>query len=77
MNGEKEALEKSAATMQEVESFFIHLEKTLEEIEFLDTNNPRLLMQRLRRLFMRSQLEKAELNALRGILTAVQQRTRS
>jgi len=77
MSSEKEACEKSAANMQEVESFFIHLEKTLEEIEFLDTNNPRLLMQRLRRLFMRSQLEKAELNALRGILTAVQQRTRS
>jgi len=69
--------EQELATAQELELLFAHLEQTLQQIGFLDANNPRLLMQRLRRLFLRSQLEKPEVNALRGILTAVQKRDKS
>jgi len=36
-------------------------------LEFLDPDNPRKLMSRLRRLFARSGLEREEVNIVRGI----------
>lgn len=60
------------ATHEEVELLLTHLEKTLIDIEFLDPKNPRMLMPRLRRLFNRAELEKTEVNILRGILAALQ-----
>jgi tRNA (cytidine32/uridine32-2'-O)-methyltransferase len=66
--------EDEAASADEVEGFFQHLEKTLIATEFLDPANPRQLMRRLRRLFNRVRLEKIEVNILRGILTSVMKR---
>ena len=63
--------EDEPASADEVEGFFEHLERTLVATEFLDPDNPRQLMRRLRRLFNRVQLEKTEVNILRGILTSV------
>lgn len=57
-----------AASFEEIEHFYQHLEETLVKIGFLDPNEPKRLMQRLRRLFARSRLEKIEVNILRGIL---------
>jgi tRNA C32,U32 (ribose-2'-O)-methylase TrmJ len=62
------------ASADEVEGFFQHLEQTLITTEFLDPENPRQLMRRLRRLFNRVRLEKTEVNILRGILTSVLKR---
>lgn len=62
------------ATAAEMELFYRHLEDTLMAIDFLDPDNPRQLMRRLRRLFGRVQPDENEINILRGILTAVQQR---
>lgn len=59
------------ATADQVAGFYQHLESTLMNLEFLDPKQPKLLMQRLQRLFNRAQLETKELNILRGILTAV------
>jgi len=59
------------ASADEVEGFFAQLEQTLVATGFLDPENPRQLMRRLRRLFNRVQLEKIEVNILRGILTSV------
>jgi TrmH family RNA methyltransferase len=59
------------ASADEVEGFFAQLEQTLVATGFLDPDNPRQLMRRLRRLFNRVQLEKIEVNILRGILTSV------
>ncbi len=59
------------ASAEEVEGFFEHLEQTLVATEFLDPDNPRQLMRRLRRLFNRALMEKTEVNILRGILTSV------
>ena len=61
-----------AANYGEVELLFRHLEQTLYDVGFLDPKQPKRLMQRLRRLFQRSRLEKEEVNILRGILTAAQ-----
>jgi len=60
------------AAADEVEGFFAQLEQTLVAIDFLDPENPRQLMRRLRRLFNRAVLEKVEVNILRGILSSVQ-----
>lgn len=62
------------AEQRELELMFDHLERTLVEVEFLDPDNPRQLMPRLRRLFQRAVPDKVEVNVLRGILTAVQRR---
>jgi TrmH family RNA methyltransferase len=59
-----------AASLDEVEALFAHLEQNLIESGFLDPSQPRRLMERLRRLFGRARLEREEINILRGILTA-------
>jgi tRNA (cytidine32/uridine32-2'-O)-methyltransferase len=64
------------ASTDKVEGFFAHLEQALVEIGFLDPDNPRLLMRRLRRLFLRARLDSQEINILRGILTAAQGKAR-
>jgi tRNA/rRNA methyltransferase len=60
------------ATHEEVEHFYEHLERTLYSTGFLNPAQPGRLMQRMRRLFARSRLEKEEVNILRGILSAMQ-----
>lgn len=64
------------ATMDEMERFYEHFQATLLEIGFLDPQNPRHLMSRLRRLYARSAVNKTELNILRGILTETQKAAR-
>jgi len=59
------------ATSAELEHFYAHLEQVLTDAHFLDPENPRHLMRRLRRLFIRARPDQNELNILRGILTAV------
>lgn len=59
------------ADAEAVERFHEHLRRTLVDVEFLDPENPRQLMRRLRRLFNRALPDTMELNILRGILTAV------
>ncbi len=56
------------ASHEDVEGFFGHLESTLGGSGFLDSDHPKKLMPRLRRLFSRTQLETDEVNILRGIL---------
>ena len=48
------AAEAPLATSAEMEHFYTHLERTLREVQFLDPDNPRHLMRRLRRLFIRA-----------------------
>ena len=63
-------------TVEEMEGLYAHLEQTLIEIEFLNEAAPKLLMRRLRKLFNRTQIDRSELNILRGILTAAQRAAR-
>ena len=65
--------EIDAATGDEVERFYAHLETALAELEFLNPGSPGKLMLKLRRLFARTRLAKEEVNILRGILTAAQE----
>jgi tRNA C32,U32 (ribose-2'-O)-methylase TrmJ len=60
-----------------MEELFAHLATVLQQIDFRDrTPNGTHLMQRLRRLFQRAEPDQNEINILRGILTAVQQKRR-
>ncbi|HSD42214.1 MAG TPA: RNA methyltransferase [Burkholderiales bacterium] len=65
-----EAERTPAATHEEVEGFFAHLEASVIRSGFLDSHNRRRLMERLRRLFGRVRLESQEVNILRGMLSA-------
>ena len=65
------------ATPQEMERLYAHLATVLEQIEFRDrTQRGTHLMNRIRRLLQRTELDTNEANILRGILTAVQQQRR-
>jgi tRNA C32,U32 (ribose-2'-O)-methylase TrmJ len=72
----EQPLEAPLATSEEMEYFYAHLEQTLRDVQFLDPENPRHLMRRLRRLFIRANVDKNEVNILRGILTAIDKRGR-
>jgi TrmH family RNA methyltransferase len=65
-------LETALAPSGDVEHFYAHLHEVLNEIDFDDRTGH--LMERLRRLFNRAQLDRNELNIMRGILSAVQGR---
>ncbi len=55
---------------ERVEFYFQRLESTLSEIGFLNLDQPKRLMQRLRRLYQRARPDENELNILNGILSA-------
>ena len=59
------------ADQKEIELMFNHLEQTLIDIKFLEPDNPRQLMTRLRRLLLRAVPDKVEVNIIRGILTKI------
>ena len=64
------------ATNEEMIRLYAHIEEVLNEIYFQDRTGGGHLMARIRRLFNRAQLDQNEMNILRGILTAVQQKRR-
>jgi len=55
----------------DVELFYEHLERVIIDSGFLNPDNPRNLMRRVRRLFNRARLDENELNIMRGILTSI------
>jgi tRNA/rRNA methyltransferase len=60
------------ATSDDVEGFYQHLEETLIKIGFLNPQEPKKLMPRVRRIYARTRLKKEEVNILRGILKLTQ-----
>ena len=69
---EDEFWDQEKATGLQVEHFYEHLERALIAIDFHDPENPRQLMQRMRRLFSRIRIDVMEMNILRGILTHIE-----
>lgn len=65
-------LELPLAAAGDVEHFYKHLQDVMNDVDFEDKTGH--LMERLRRLFNRAQMDRNELNILRGILSAVQGR---
>jgi len=58
------------ATHEDIERLLAHLERSLWASGYLHPRAPRRLMDRLRRLFAKARLEKVEVNILRGMLAA-------
>ena len=61
-----------AASLEQIDGMYEHLQRGLVAIEFLNAENPKKLMPRLKRLFGRTQLETEEVNILRGIARQMQ-----
>jgi len=60
------------ATEREVRGFLKHLESLLIKVKFIDPKHPKMLLQRLYRLFHRAHLHEKEIHILRGILSAIE-----
>ena len=60
------------APVDELERFFEHLEQVMIDVEFLDPEQPGHIMRRLRRLYMKAEPDKQDINILRGVFSAVQ-----
>lgn len=52
-----------------------HLQTVLEALDFIKSDSPTVLYRKLRRLYSKAELTVEEVQILRGMLTAVQQRT--
>lgn len=61
-------------TNEDAERFYTHLERVMVATDFLDPQQPKRLLPKLRRLFGRAELERDEINILRGILDAVERK---
>ena len=60
-----------------MERLYAHLQQVMDEVDFRDrTQSGIRLMNRIRRLFNRAELDVNEVNILRGLLTAVQNKRR-
>ena len=59
------------ATSRETEDMFRHMSEVLDEIGFLNVQNPEEIMLALRRLLGRAEMEPREVRILRGILRQV------
>jgi len=56
----------------EIEGFYQHLWKVLEKVDFLDQENPVPLMRKVRHMYDRTELTRADVNILRGILKSIE-----
>jgi len=63
---------REAIDAADLEHLYKHFEQALTTIGFLDPEQPRNLMRRLRRLFNRAELDRNELQIMHGILRAAE-----
>ena len=73
----RETADAPLASPPQMQQLYAHLEQVLQEIDFKDrTKAGTHLMSRIRRFLQRAELDLNEVNILRGILTAIQNRRR-
>ncbi len=65
---------QQAATQVQLEGHIQHLQNTLEALDFINVKPPTVLMRKLTRLYNKAQLSVEEIQILRGILSATQQK---
>ncbi len=68
---EQEYTGEPLADYNDMLGMYKHLEQMLCDVDFLDQDNPKKLMVRLKRMFNRIKLEKTEVNILRGIINSI------
>lgn len=62
------------AAFEHLEGFYQHLERLLDEVDFLHQHNAALLMRRLRRMYNRARPDQSEVDLLRGMLSSLEAR---
>jgi len=65
------------APAEQLERMFEHMEKTLIQIGFLNSDHPQRIMRALRRLFGRTQMDEREVQILQGIWSQMDHRLRT
>lgn len=71
----KDSPKSLLATQQDLNGFYQHLRETMVLIQFLDIRHPRKMMERFRQIYNRALLDKEDINLLRGMLTATENKT--
>lgn len=69
-------IESPAASHDQLERFFTHLIEFMDEVDFHKGKPPELVIQRLRRLFLRAEIDEREIKILRGLLSDTQRKLR-
>lgn len=64
--------DREAIDARDLDHLYHHFEQSLTEIGFLDPENPKNLIRRLKRLFNRADMDRNEVQILHGILRAAQ-----
>ncbi|HIQ15534.1 MAG TPA: RNA methyltransferase [Leucothrix sp.] len=68
--------QRELPSTEQMEQYFTRLEETLKDSGFIIQNHPGKVMQKLRSLFARAQLDDIELNILHGILASYQRQNK-
>ncbi|MBF0200325.1 MAG: RNA methyltransferase [Desulfamplus sp.] len=63
---------KKPASIENIEQMYEHMQKTLCDIEFLDSQNPDHLMHTFRRLFGRAGLSQRDVRIIRGLMSKIE-----
>ena len=66
--------QSNLASVEQLEYFYQHLEAVLTAVKFLQPFRSQQIMDRLRRVFSRAELDETETKILRGILSAIQKK---
>ena len=59
------------ATGKEIEHMFAHMRKTLQDIDFLDRQNPDHILRTFRRLFGSAGLTSRDINIVQGLMSHI------
>jgi tRNA/rRNA methyltransferase len=70
------ARERGAASVGDIEGLYAHLENAAVSSGFLDPEKPGRFMERMRRMFARTRLERQEVKLLRGLLSSLEKKRR-
>jgi tRNA (cytidine32/uridine32-2'-O)-methyltransferase len=65
---------QQAATKSQKEGHLEHLQNTLESLDFIKVKPPTVLMRKITRLFSKADLSVEEIQIMRGIYSAMQNR---
>jgi tRNA (cytidine32/uridine32-2'-O)-methyltransferase len=60
------------ASFEQLERLFAHLAEFMQEVDFHKGKSPDLVIQRIRRLFLKADMDEREIKILRGLLTDAQ-----
>jgi len=64
--------DEAPATQEDMERFFSHLSELMEQVDFHKGRAPEMVTSRLRRLYLRAQMDKREIKILRGLFSDTQ-----